>query len=1524
MKKALKKAPAIAVSAAIAASMLAVPATAGAEGESTLKSWKFDFGAEAAEDSSWIGVNADAAYSDEIGYGFLGQSEASYNTPMVLDGYSQSAENKTNIKNGGAAGGAYTDYVYTDDVNMPIRFALKVDNNTYYKVKVTMGNSDKDSKIYLTSERRHFVLMEEEIKAGASLTKEFTVAVHNVKWKNRGGNPAEPVYEDDMLNICVLGTNPMLNAVEVQQIEKPRVAWVFGDSTVTDGGSALPYFGYNTYAGWGIATAKHLPDDIAVVNLGEGGLSTVNTAYFDVGKKDMTEGDIVLFQMGHNDSSTDSYLKNLDYYYNATTEKNATFVLCGPIERLSEYSTSAYDEAARQYAASKNTPFVSLHSLTKSMYETMGTPKNKYTHTALWEGTAANPKAKFDASHLNDFGADMTNEMLFNTIKDLSAQYPALAPYATKADTDSAIQPSEYMMTEGKMDGQYVAPPHSLFPYPPVSIEYPQTVDITSSEVQTVDGRDYLKSYRTVRHSDLSYITGFAATYNEDGTLCSVRQNRLEPMSAKMIEDVMLVTDDTPNGLEIPAGGSYKAFVWGGAYSDGTMRMEPYSGVHTAYDYLSENLPTAAWAGSATDNSGIVSITKGNGYLALNEPVAGGKVIAEFTVEPKAGSTDIYFTSDAGGANSDGVSMTLNSSTGAVSMGGEIVIDSMKAGDKYDVVLTYDIDYAVLDICVDGIGIVNVPIEGAITAEKIVPAQIAAIGFSTTSTEESAAVENIKLSTLKTAPLPEMTLEIEYDSTRGTVTAPSGAVKNDRITIEAEPDKMTVNNVFGGWLLEDGTIFSKDARTSFYLVDNMKLKAFFYEQLGVEGTADYTIIPSETMVKVPADANAQITLDIADVKDASGNPTADFDHAANVKWSLETAVDGISISGNTLTVTPQAAVAAEEALNVTVKAECNNVIKTYTIVVHNCTDIVYTNDFETGTAGEAVPGWAVWVTARYTALYNSESDNTYLDMQPTESSNGTTVVGTLLETPADGVVCVKADVLMKQPTGNEPARAMVIGFADSTGSAGKTVGKYAVKLSRNQSSNNYSINGIALTEFPGDEDWATVTAVMNYVTKTADIKLTSVDGSKVYFDRQSVPFDNAEAKDFSNIAYETNRYNSAAKIDNILVNHVAANDVLAELTATPAEVELTSLNDRAAVAIAVPEGWEITGAVSADETLATAALNGTEVTITPVAEGEVTVTVSAGSTANKYIKSQVVIPVSIKTPTNANISALSIKTNGGSELIDAFDMETTEYSARMENAVSSLTVAAENDNSAASYSVKYNGEAVEGGAITINADAAEQVVTITGLAGDGVTTKEYTVTIDNSYIVAENFAAAPADNWGFTPSVSGDVAAADGVLRLLVKGQAGKETNDVKAFAEDITSQQKLKLAFDWKTNVESGKGRQSRFDVTDSNGNIIFSIYGRGNAGVFYALNEAAAHDSAVSTKLSGSVGEWFTVELDLDLEAKTVSGTITKKADGTVTAIKSTALTSAENLGKLVATDLYSAAVLELDNVYISVPAE
>ncbi len=188
------------------------------------------------------------------------------------------------------------------------------------------------------------------------------------------------------------------------------------------------------------------------------------------------------------------------------------------------------------------------------------------------------------------------------------------------------------------------------------------------------------------------------------------------------------------------------------------------------------------------------------------------------------------------------------------------------------------------------------------------------------------------------------------------------------------------------------------------------------------------------------------------------------------------------------------------------------------------------------------------------------------------------------------------------------------------------------------------------------------------------------------------------------------------------------------------------------------------------------------------------------------------------------------------------------------------------------------------------------------------------------YYIYEDFSTV-TDDWGFVEGRAGNVnVLTDGTLQIYAGSgtSASQQTADVKTLDSSIQSVKKMTIGFDW-TSGAGGNGRYSSFDLTDSAGNVIFSLCGRSGAGIYYALNETADNGD---TTVSSSNTNWVRVSLDVDFEAMKLSGTVTNLSTGTVYTVAETTIT-ATNLAVMKTTYGYSAAPQALDNVWIKVDA-
>ena len=368
MTKILRKTLAIASSAAIAATMIAVPITASANveplisGDTVLKEWKLDFtSADSVAGYTHVAKTAhpvvgDLVTGEETEYGFVGTYDDDFNFNSRYDSLAMTKGHTTKLEQTANGTGSVGSEAGTDGFDYPTRFAMYVDNGTYYRVRATLTNLEdgKDATdVALYYERKHPVMSHETIRTGEAVTIEFSVDVESIYFEK---SDPKGTFTDDMLNIVLAGNNVAFKQMIIQQVEPATTLWVLGDSTVTDGSSSLPFFELNNYTGVGASLSKYVPKDVAVSNQGEGGLAAGDNYHFNIAKNNIKAGDYMYVEYGHNhkNDGVAGYLSCLNKYYQACKSPakggtanggKATLVIVGPIDRHQD----------SQYTASTNT-----------------------------------------------------------------------------------------------------------------------------------------------------------------------------------------------------------------------------------------------------------------------------------------------------------------------------------------------------------------------------------------------------------------------------------------------------------------------------------------------------------------------------------------------------------------------------------------------------------------------------------------------------------------------------------------------------------------------------------------------------------------------------------------------------------------------------------------------------------------------------------------------------------------------------------------------------------------------------------------------------------------------------------------------------------------------------------------------------------------------------------------------------------------------------------------------------------------
>ncbi len=215
-------------------------------------------------------------------------------------------------------------------------------------------------------------------------------------------------------------------------MEKIKV-YLVGDSTChTNNSDTFPQ------VGWGQLFGEYLKDNYEVINLAQNGRSTksfIDEGWFDVVKKNISKGDYLFIQFGHNDEKADekrhtdpftTYQENLLFFINTARNVGATPVLCSSIYRRHFDSNGKiidnchldYPKAMEELAHKENVNYIDMCELTKQELIKIGDEPSKELFMNFGKGIYPNyPEGKEDNTHLREKGARMVISLLVNEMK---------------------------------------------------------------------------------------------------------------------------------------------------------------------------------------------------------------------------------------------------------------------------------------------------------------------------------------------------------------------------------------------------------------------------------------------------------------------------------------------------------------------------------------------------------------------------------------------------------------------------------------------------------------------------------------------------------------------------------------------------------------------------------------------------------------------------------------------------------------------------------------------------------------------------------------------------------------------------------------------------------------------------------------------------------------------------------------------------------------------------------------------------
>ena len=231
-----------------------------------------------------------------------------------------------------------------------------------------------------------------------------------------------------------------VTGMSAERVENRRV-FIAGDSTVADQYSSLDYYPFDSYCGWGQMLSALLKDD-AWCNMAHSGLTGrcfTEDGHFDIVKKYLQKGDLMLIQFGHNDQkrrylqADKRYTEYLGLIAREAEKAGALPVLLSPISRVPGRDAGGvfdlleeHAEAVKRLAEKMSLPFIDLHAYTFQLFCEMGEScRDLFKDMTHTNDPGALKIASYVARKLEEFSLAKAHEVSAGFIAGDRARNPA-------------------------------------------------------------------------------------------------------------------------------------------------------------------------------------------------------------------------------------------------------------------------------------------------------------------------------------------------------------------------------------------------------------------------------------------------------------------------------------------------------------------------------------------------------------------------------------------------------------------------------------------------------------------------------------------------------------------------------------------------------------------------------------------------------------------------------------------------------------------------------------------------------------------------------------------------------------------------------------------------------------------------------------------------------------------------------------------------------------------------------------------
>lgn len=358
----------------------------------------FDF-TEGKSKDGFVKITPETVYSAETGYG--------YDLQPVPDG-----------KN-----------------NNPWYFSVSVPDGNY-KITLQIGSKKKSGTTTVRAESRRLFINNLQTKKGEIIEYSFIVNKRNTRINDNEyvrikSREKTKLNWDDKLTLEINGDRPQITSIVIEKAEDIPTVFLCGNSTVVDQD-------LEPWASWGQMIPSFFNDKIAFANYAESGESA--NSFIAAGRLKkilslMKEGDYLFIEFGHNDQKQKgpgkgayySFMTNLKTFVDEARAKGAQPVLVTPTQRRSfnqegkiKDTHEDYPEAMKWMAEKENVPLIDLHSMTRTLYEALGTENSKKAFVHYPENTFPGQNKKLeDNTHFNPYGAYEIAKCMVEGIKKL-------------------------------------------------------------------------------------------------------------------------------------------------------------------------------------------------------------------------------------------------------------------------------------------------------------------------------------------------------------------------------------------------------------------------------------------------------------------------------------------------------------------------------------------------------------------------------------------------------------------------------------------------------------------------------------------------------------------------------------------------------------------------------------------------------------------------------------------------------------------------------------------------------------------------------------------------------------------------------------------------------------------------------------------------------------------------------------------------------------------------------------------------